>query len=525
MTRAGPRGCALDWTAGYVSEVEYTHGYYRELAPGFTDFGLLLGGFAPPARSGMRYLELGYGQGLSANIHAAACPGEFWGTDFNPVHASNAQSLAAVSGANAHFSDDSFVDLLDRKDLPDFDQIALHGVWSWLSDSNRAAIVEILRRRLKVGGICYISYNTLPGWAMAMPLRHLMTLHAETAGSEAQGVFARINASIAFGQTLADAQARYFIDNPGAKGRLGSISGENRNYLAHEYFNRDWKPMYFSEVHDVLAQAKLGFACSASPIEQMDGFSLTPAQAGILADLHFGPLRESVRDYMVNQQFRKDLYTRGASRLSRLEQVERMDAQRMALLVNANDIVLEIQTALGPMSLQKNVYEPVLEALSSTNGTVRTIGEMGQDKAVAALPPGALVEVLAVLVGAGFVHPAQTEADIATAVPRTDALNAHLIERSRISANVTWLASPVIGGGVPVGQFEQMFLGARSRNAKTPSDWAGAVWQDLEKQNKAVVRNGVVLEGAEANIKDLTAQAKAFSDSRLPQLKRLGVAA
>jgi hypothetical protein len=37
-----------------------------------------------------RYLELGFGQGLTLNIHAAACPGEFWATDFNPVHASNA---------------------------------------------------------------------------------------------------------------------------------------------------------------------------------------------------------------------------------------------------------------------------------------------------------------------------------------------------------------------------------------------------------------------------------------------------
>ena len=30
----------------------------------------------------LKYLELGYGQGLSINIHAAALDGEFWGTDF-----------------------------------------------------------------------------------------------------------------------------------------------------------------------------------------------------------------------------------------------------------------------------------------------------------------------------------------------------------------------------------------------------------------------------------------------------------
>ena len=84
----------MDWTSGYVAEIDYTHGYYRELAPGLIDFALLLSGHEPPDRSSMRYLELGYGQGLSANIHAAAVAGEVWGADFNPAHAANAQSLA-----------------------------------------------------------------------------------------------------------------------------------------------------------------------------------------------------------------------------------------------------------------------------------------------------------------------------------------------------------------------------------------------------------------------------------------------
>ena len=75
----------MDWTSGYVAEIDYTHGYYRELAPGLIDYALILGGYEPPDRTSMRYLELGYGQGLSVNIHAAACPGEFWGTDFNPA--------------------------------------------------------------------------------------------------------------------------------------------------------------------------------------------------------------------------------------------------------------------------------------------------------------------------------------------------------------------------------------------------------------------------------------------------------
>ena len=36
--------------------------------------------------------------------------------------------------------------------------------------------------------------------------------------------------------------------NPSVAGRLAQLRQQNRNYLAHEYFNRDWLPMPFSDV-------------------------------------------------------------------------------------------------------------------------------------------------------------------------------------------------------------------------------------------------------------------------------------
>ena len=62
-------------------------------------------------RRPLRYLELGFGQGLSLNIHAAAYDGEYWGTDFNPTQAGNARELAAASGANVNVFDASFAEL------------------------------------------------------------------------------------------------------------------------------------------------------------------------------------------------------------------------------------------------------------------------------------------------------------------------------------------------------------------------------------------------------------------------------
>ncbi|MEI9965043.1 MAG: hypothetical protein WDM92_10345 [Caulobacteraceae bacterium] len=86
---------STDWASGYISDLGYTHGYYGELSPALIDFALLLRGYEPPPRAGMRYLELGFGQGLSINIHAAAAPGEYWGVDVNPMHAANAQAWRA----------------------------------------------------------------------------------------------------------------------------------------------------------------------------------------------------------------------------------------------------------------------------------------------------------------------------------------------------------------------------------------------------------------------------------------------
>jgi hypothetical protein len=513
----------MDWTSGYRADIDYTYGYYAELTPGLMDFALLMSGHEPPRRGAVRYLELGYGQGVTVNINAAANDGVFWGADLNPVHAAHAQSLARISGVDAHFLDDSFADLLARGDLPTFDLIAAHGVWSWVSDENRRAIVEIMRRGLAVGGSAYVSYNTLPGWAMGMPLRHMMTLHAETVGSDAQGVVGRIEAAIAFGGKLADAGGGYFAANPAAKARLEAIAGQNRNYLAHEYFNRDWTPMYFSDANKMLSDAKLSYAGAAAVMDQIDAVNLTAPQSELLNSLPLGDMRETVRDYLTNRQFRRDLFTRGARRLSALERQERLDEVRITLIVGEADVPFEVETALGNIGLREDIYAPIIEALVQDASAPKTIGELARSPKLASLRRSALHEGLAVLIGTGRAHPARTDAEIAVTAPRTARLNAHFMSRARTAGDITYLASPVIGGGVAVGRFEQVFLGARASGAKTPDEWAASAWATLVSQDQKIIKDGEVLATPEANLAELKAQASALAGDRLALLKRLRV--
>ncbi len=151
------------WNDGYFTESTYTYGYYKDLSPAYQNFCLLINGFMPPAEAdeNSAHCELGYGQGLSINIHAAATQGKYFGTDFNPSHAAHANELCTASKCGAKFFDDSFEEMLHRDDLPQFDSISLHGIWSWISEENQAHIVEFARKFLKPGGASFTTAITV----------------------------------------------------------------------------------------------------------------------------------------------------------------------------------------------------------------------------------------------------------------------------------------------------------------------------------------------------------------------------
>ncbi len=514
----------MSWSSGYTTDIAYTHGYYGEISPAHIDFCLLLAGYAPPRKeSGFRYLELGYGQGLSINIHAAATNGECWGTDFNPAHAANAQSLADSHGADVHVFDESFGDLAKRDDIGQFDYITLHGIWSWISDDVRAEINEILRRRLKVGGVVYLSYNTNPGWSIAMPIRHLLHLHSETAGSEAQGILGRIDGAIEFGKKLVEVQARFFTNNPAAAGRLDGIAAQNRNYVAHEYFNSFWDPSTFSEVVDTMADNKLSYAVSATLMEHLDAINLTAPQIELLRPITHPVLRESTRDYLVNQQFRRDLYTRGARRLSSLEQLEALHRLRFVILRSKADIPLKVTTGLGELQLRPELYEPLIDFLIKDDYRPKSVAEMRELPAFASLPISPVLESLIVLMAGNHLAIVQDDSIAKAVEERSRKLGKHLMEKSRLSGDHFFLPSPVTGTGIIVSRFEQLFLLAINEGKAKPADWAQYAWKIISDQGQKLLLEGKVLEETEENLKELERQAKAFAEDRLKILKLLKI--
>ncbi len=510
----------MSWNAGYVTDVNYTFGYYGDFNPIRTNYGLAMAGVAaPPLRNAC---ELGFGQGLSVAIHAAAQPGvQWWGTDFNPAQAGFAQELAARSGSGAKLYDQSFEEFCGRDDLPEFEFIALHGIWSWISDENRGIIVDFVRRKLAVGGVLYISYNTLPGWSAAAPLRHIMKQHGDLKGAPSVKVTQRIDEAFGFMDQMMAAQPIYMRGNPVLADRYSKLKEMDRNYLAHEYMNRDWRPMYFSEIAEWLEPAKVSYAASAHLLDQQDSINLTPDQTKIVGGQEDLVFRETVRDFMTAQQFRRDLWVRGVRRMSALEQAEAIRGLRFLLTTPRAEVKLTLTGMQGEVALHENVYVPLLDLMADHQ--IKTFVQIETAGQAANLSLSQVAAAVAILVGAGTLAIVQDDKTIAKAKPVVEKLNTALAQRSRSRPEISYLASPVTGGGFAVNRFEQLFLAMRAQGRKTPADWAKGVHEILVAQGQQLIKEGRALATPEENLAELVERATAF-EQRLPVLRALGIA-
>ena len=509
----------MDRNAGYVADVDYTYGYYRVLQSEFLKLACINAGVTPPAGDRLSYLELGFGKGLTINIHAAANPGTFWGTDLNANYAAEAVTVAAASGSGVRLLAESFIELAARPDLPEFDVIVMHGVWSWLSAESRRQVIDLIRRRLRVGGLFYVSYNSYPGSAALDPLNELLALHADHAQGAATGTLDKLERALGFAQEMAGADSLYFREHPYAGRALASLKERNRNQLAHEALSRGRKSLTFASVSQELAAASLSFVASARLLDHFDGINLTAAGQKLLAGIAHPVFRQMAFDYLVNQQARFDIFVRGLRPLPAIERSEALHAMSFVSLGDFLDRPLVARPARGEVALDEAVCRPRREGLAENRHEPKPLRRIAQHPRLQGIARPKLVEALLVLLAVG--HLAIAREPTAETRARCKALNRYLWNRARNDGDIGWLASPVTGGGVAATRFEQLFLAAVSTGKKAPAEQAGLVWQILSAQGHRLMHDGKTLQSPEENIAHLTTMATEFNDRRLGLLRTL----
>jgi hypothetical protein len=505
----------MDWASGYVTDVGYTGGYIPELNPHRIALPLAQAGLVAPQVE--TACELGFGQGFSLAAHASASTTAWWGADINPSHAANARGLIAAGGGAAQASDESFADFCQRTDLPDFDFIGLHGVWSWVDAGNKAVIADFMRRKLKVGGVVYISYNTLPGWNAMAPLRHIMAQHQAALSGPGTGRTTRVEAALKFAETLLELDPLYLRAAPTAQERFTAIQKMDRRYLAHEYFNDSWTPYYFAEMAEALGAAKLSFAGSCHLVDHVDAMNHTPEQIAFLQAIPDPVLRQSVRDVMVNQQFRRDYWIKGPVRLDTVQRDDTLLDMSFVLVRPADQAPLRAPGGRGEVSLKQDLFQAIPEAMSDhAPVTAREILERVRAKG---LTWRAVQDALLIMASTGTIATAQP------AAVRRDAgaFNAHIMALARGQTGFGYLASPVTGGAIALPRLSQLMLSAQMQGITSPAAQAQTVQAHLASRGERLAGPG----GAPQNPEDERAQLLVIAENlakEMPILRALGIA-
>lgn len=508
------------WSEGYVSDVTYAPGYYREMAPDHLAFAALCLGKSPGSTgASRRILDLGFGMGDGLVLSAATNPLDHYeGCDFNPEHVAHARSLADAAGVtNLTLRETSFQDLAaeTREGQQDCDIIQLHGILTWVSAEAHDAILEIARKRLKPGGLLYVSYNCMPGWAPMLPVQRLMREHAKRQGGSSLASTAAARSAVA---DILSQKGLFFLANPSIEARIDNMAKHAPSYLAHEYLNENWFIFHFADVVKMMARAKLTYLGSATIAENIDNIAVPETMLQTVVQASDPIWKETLRDFASNKQFRRDLYARGLIDLNSAETLAALKETRYTLSMPRAEVKLKFPSPLGELDAAPAIYSPIADLL---DGRYATFDEVASLPSLREIGIGGALQALALMIHAGQVLPVAASLNEATlSGQHYNRVVASHAERGRFYG---FIAAPVARAGIAVNSTELLILsGVFAGLEDNLVAWADHVGVLLRRVGINLERRGEPLTDPLMVKTVLAKEVEYFRTHKLPLWRHLG---
>lgn len=466
---------------GYVTDASYTQTFFRELSPAWLNYVAALNGvMTRPLDEPFRYLELGCGLGGSTVVNAGAFPhAEFHACDVNAGHIAGARRHAdALDVRNVQFHETTFAAFAGREHQP-FDFIALHGVYSWVDATARAAVQRVIAERLAPGGLVYVSYNCMPGWAAEIPLRRLLVELSATAPGTAA---ARAEDARSRLDRLAGAKLRYLTAHPSAAQAIATYARQPAGYLAHEFLNDAWEPFYSIDVAAAMAAAGVTYAGSATLADNHPALVLDGGAAEAIAALPGARAQQLALDFAVNRRFRRDVFVRDDRRLDAAGARRQLEVMPIGCLTDPGTLSAAVRVPRGELRLQEQFMAAVRQAMRSG---ARPLGAIVRELSVGRGDADQILRNLTCLIAAGALMPFA----VATAAPSSSARLTATPILDRVLALVAddgvarAVPSQALGNGVPIDATQAAALTAwlDSGTAVAPPAAAGTLPETLRR--------------------------------------------
>lgn len=511
-------------TAEYVADVPYVRHYVADLAPARLRLVAALHGVVPPPATDFDYCELGCGHGDTLAALAAAHPeARFLGVDLGASHVASAKRLARDGALeNVGFLARDFADLVDE-DLGELDYVTAHGVLSWVSPEKRRALVAFARAKLRPGGLLFVSYNAMPGWAAIEPLRQLLLF--PSVGRENEDALVRAKRGLELATAMQRAGAAYFEQNPAATDMLRTMTQAGLPYVVHEYMHEHWAPMYFANVAWEMAQGDLHYVGSLPVCTNFPETGVPEAIETLLASAPDRVTFESLKDLALNQFFRRDVFVKGPVPRSDAAKNDYLDTTPWGMLTGAPPTARTVTLSHRTVDLTGPIFEALYGALA--RGAAPLPELVARDTRLTGRSSEELRAALVRLLVVEHVVPWQSagrapevHADDALYLP--SAYNQMMIRRAASDLPLV-LTSSVAGDAYPISALDALALRAMTEaRGAAQEGWV----RDFVGRSVLRLRVGErVVEDPAEQIQAILAVIAQIRSERLPKLLELGVLA
>lgn len=291
------------------SELGYKSMPFPYTTPATLEAYAALVGISAPNPKTARVLELGATYGGNIISQALFNPdATFVGIELSQEQVEKGNEVIANAGlTNVSLIQSDIASI--GSEIGTFDYIIAHGVYSWVDDGVKEALLRLIDEHLAEDGIAYVSYNTYPGWHTVDEVRQLMmfsnrdktqfnhkekVLHGKTVGSI-------VGSQILKYDNLKERNSKFL-------GALRSVMQKDEYYVGHDHLEPNNDPVYFYQFNDHLGTHNLAYLCDADlTLSMVRSFDADIADTLDKLALNDHVAQEQYLDFMLDTTFRKSI--------------------------------------------------------------------------------------------------------------------------------------------------------------------------------------------------------------------------
>ena len=291
------------------SELGYKSMPFPYTTPATLEAYAALVGISAPNPKTARVLELGATYGGNIISQALFNPdATFVGIELSQEQVEKGNEVIANAGlTNVSLIQSDIASI--GSEIGTFDYIIAHGVYSWVDDGVKEALLRLINEHLAEDGIAYVSYNTYPGWHTMEEVRQLMmfsnrdktqfnhkekVLHGKTIGSI-------VGSQILKYDNLKERNSKFL-------GALRSVMQKDEYYVGHDHLEPNNDPVYFYQFNDHLGAHNLAYLCDADlTLSMVRSFDADIADTLDKLALNDHVAQEQYLDFMLDTTFRKSI--------------------------------------------------------------------------------------------------------------------------------------------------------------------------------------------------------------------------